>query len=252
MIAINSKHYSKIALFLLGFSSFVWNANPANAILRSVNLNNEDFTIDPSGLGSNNAAGNSTINITSTPNGFGSTFNISDTFLLLGASDVNSTINGAPTNSTQSNTNVRATYSSLDITQANIDNGLNFAFNWAFQGTDDTLDSFLIGLAPQGTGVNGIESYIFIQGNYDSNQTVNQNVDLSGLTSGPGSYDFIVSLSEADGPGNSAAGFDNIVVSPANVPFEVSPTMGFLILGGLYGGSSYLKRRKSAAKIDFK
>ena len=252
MIEINTKNYSKIILLLLGFSSVIWNANPANAIIGTEYIDNTAFSIDTFGL--NNAAGNSTIGTTADPEGFNRQFDttVGNTFLLLGATDVDSTINGGPTNNTQSTVNVTATYNTVDITPSNISDGLlNISFDWAFQGTNQTFDSFLVGLVPEGGGVGGLGDGVVIlpQGNYDI-QNFNDNIDISGLNAG--NYDLIVSLTDATLPGNSAAGFDNITISevPVGVPFKVSPNLGLFILGGLFLSSSHLKRRKLETQIN--
>ena len=252
MIEINTKNYSKIVLLSLGFSSVIWNANPANAIIGTEVLDNTNFTIDTVGI--NNAAGNSTIDNTATPNGFGSQFddNNGNSFLLLGATDTNSTIDGIPTNSVQDNVNVTATSVPFNISSDNISDGaLNFGFDWSFQGTNEALDSFFIGIAPTGTGSSNIIFPLLVNQTSYGSGTFNSNYDVSGLSAG--NYDLIVSLTESTGTGNSAAGFDNFAISepPNDVPFGVSPNSGLLILSVLFGGSSYLKRRKSAAKIEF-
>ncbi len=254
MIDINSKLYSKMAILLLGIASITWNANPAKAISGTSSLDNEDFTIDTVGI--NNAPGNSIIDDTNTPTGFGFQFDNAGTFLLLGATDTGSLINGSPTNSGQNNVNVTATSAPFEITASNISDGfLNFNFDWSFQGTNDVFDSFFIGIAPTGTGSSNIIFPLLVNQSSYGFGTVDTDYDISGLSAGD--YDLIVSLTESTGAGNSAAAFDNISISevppdPTPVPFEASPTLGLLIVGGLFGGSSYLKRRQSAAKIDLK
>ena len=235
---INRKLYTKIALVLLGFSHIFWNSNPANALTGSLSLSNEDFTISGSGI--NNAPGNSTIDNTAPPNGFGNHFDDSGTFLLLGATDPNVGISSSPGNANSSG--ISPTF---DITNQNKSLGLNLAFDWAFQG-DSTIDSFQVLIA------NSDLSQLvtaFSQNTYGSG-TFTGTVDISSLAPGT-DYSVYVTLNEAIANGNSAAGFDNIAISAVAVPFEFSPGLGLLMMGGLFGGSTYLKKRKLAANVNF-
>jgi hypothetical protein len=269
MTEINRKLYSKVALFLLGVSPLVWNANPASAISTNVTIDNTSFAISPS-IGVNNAPHNSAIEnnsistIAGAPNfggGFGDKFasTTGDTFLLLGASNTAKNINQGTTTNTanngnrfDSNVNVDARYQSFSVDADDVQDGLNFSFDWAFRGTTtDFGDRFVIGFVPTGENA-GSEDFktILSQVNYGDG-TFSGNASLTGLT--PGNYDLLISLSEATTIGNSAVGFDNFAIadvpSSTTVPFEFSPTMGLLLVGSVFGGSSYLKRRK-AAKIE--
>ena len=242
---------NKITLLLLGLFAVACNAKPASAFTSPFNIDNSDFTVDPGTLGSNSAAGNSTINTTSTtdsPYGFGTQFDTSDTnsFLLLGAVDVDSGINDGG-NKTLNSTNVNATSTPFMIDSVNIAVGtVDFEFDYSFQGTDDFSDNFNIELRPENAAI-GTGTRILRTGNYGGG-SVSQNIDISGLSEG--NYVVGISLTEATGDtDNSAAGFDNFVVSqtapPATpVPFGAAPNTGIFILGSLYAGSSYLKRRK--------
>ena len=241
----------KITLLLLGLFAVAVNAKSANAFGSPFSIDNENFTLN-NNFGVNNASGAATIDNTATPDGFGFEFDDSGTFLLLGADDPNDTINNGSnvdtTNATTNvtNTNVTATSPSFNLTQDNINAGLNVQFDWSFQGTENFQDNFFVALAPAGQSPNKLvlpPQQLFGAGNVD------QNVDVSSYT--PGDYQLVVSLSESTLAGNSAAGFDNIFVSevapppPATpVPFGAAPNTGIFILGSLYAGSSYLKRRK--------
>ena len=233
MIEFNYKLYSKVILFLLGVSPLVWNANPASAITDSLEIDNTSFTVDT--IGDNAASGDLAIDNTE----FGDIFADGDTFLLLGATSANANIAAS-----SPNVNATATFANFEISSDNVSDGsLNFSFDWAFAGDNDALDNFFVGIGPTGGSVT---NFVTFQASYGSG-TFDQSIDISGLT--PGNYDLVVSLTESTGPGNSAAGFDNIAIS--SVPFEFSPALGLFLVGGLFGGSSYLKRKK-AAKIDLK
>ena len=246
---INRKLCTKIALVLLGFSPILWNTNSAQAVTGSLNIDNEDFTVIQN-FGVNNAPGNSTIdNTATTSNGFGDHFSDADsnTFLLLGASDPNSTIN-AGTNNAQEGANSLALSTNFEIDETNRTNGLDVSFDWAFQGTNDIFDEFVVAIANSDFS----EFQTLIEQDTYGSGTVNQSFDVSGLAAGT-DYSLYVAVNEADNFGNSAAGFDNITVAPTSVgvPFEFSPSLGLLMMGGLFGGHAYLKRRRSAANVNF-
>ena len=235
---INRNFCTKIALVLLGFSPIFWNTDPAHAVTGSLNLDNEDFTfISGQDNGVNNAAGNSNIDETATPQGFGNHFSDSDTFLLLGATDPSSNISSSPASQ-----NVTAFSEQFEIDSRDIQEGVVVEFDWAFQGTDDESDSFVVRI------INSSESDIatVITENSYGQGSYSGIVDVSDF-SGGSDYSLFVTLNEGAFDGkNSAAGFNNISVS---VPFEFSPGLGLLMMGGLFGGSTYLKRRKLASKI---
>ena len=237
----------KITLLLLGLFAVVYNAKSANAFSSPFNLDNESFTLNNANLGAADATGNSAINTTANPNGFGSQFDTSGTFLLLGANDPNQGIDSG-SNANENSSNVSAT-APINIDSNNISAGeINFQFDYSFQGNDTfNQDSFLVALI----GGSSTFEQIVSEGTY-GNSSFNGNVDISTLT--PGNYDLFVSLNESTAPGNSAVGFDNFVVSevgtappPAEVPFGAAPNTGIFILGSLYAGSSYLKRRKTSS-----
>ena len=227
----------KITLLLLGLFAVAINAKSAKAFTTPFNLDNESFALDNNNLGANNVSGTSSINATSNPEGFENQFDATDgnTFLLLGANDPSQGINSG-TNAAENNINVTAR-STFNVDASNISAGtLNFGFDYSFQGTNDTFDSFFVALAPTGNAPNKL---ILTQPNYGGGN-INRNIDISDLT--PGNYDLVVSLTESTFAGNSAAAFDNITIQA--VPFGAAPNTGIFILGSLYAGSSYLKRRK--------
>ncbi len=238
---INRKCCTKIALILLGFSPLFWNSNPAHALTGSLNLNNENFTSDGGPLDID-APGTSTINTTSTPNGFGGHFSSTggDTFLLLGGNDATKTIPN-----TRENANSYAYSEVFTLTAGNIaSDSLKFTFDWAFQGNVEALgsDSFEVFIYDSALTT---PTSIFKQTTFGQAYAQEETVDISGFA--PGDYVFYVTLNENTGNGNTAAGFDNISV--AAVPFEFSPGLGLLIVGGLFGGHTYLKRRKLATNV---
>ncbi|GAB4534779.1 MAG: hypothetical protein Tsb0014_21210 [Pleurocapsa sp.] len=245
---MNHKFCTNIALALLGFSPILWNSSPAHAVTGSLSIDNTDFTVIQN-FGVNNAPGDSTIDNTAISDGFGDQFSDTggNTFLLLGASDPTSTINGG-TNAGQEDGNSVATSTTFEITQDNIDNGLDVSFDWAFQGNGSAFDEFVVAI----TNSSFTEFKELINQDSYGSGTVDQSFDISSLSTGT-DYMLYVAVNEANNFGNSAAGFDNISVAPTppvGVPFEFSPTLGLLIMGGLFGGSSYLKRRRLSANID--
>ena len=243
----------KITLLLLGLFAVAYHAKPANAFGSPFSIDNKDFTLNPGNLGLSEADADSTINSNANPNGFEGQFDATNgnTFLLLGATDVDSGIN-AGDNAALSNTNVSAISAPFTIDADNISAGkINFQFDYSFQGTNDLLDSFLIGVQPVGDADNLVP--LVFQQSYDSG-FVDTDLDVSSGFSA-GNYELGIYLTESNaGSGNSAAGFDNIFVSevapppPATpVPFGAAPNTGIFILGSLYAGSSYLKRRKMSS-----
>ena len=242
----------KITLLLLGLFAVAVNAKSANAFSSPFSIDNEQFTVNPSTYGINNASANSFINTTANPNGFEGQFDFAsdpgNTFLLLGATNVSQSINGI-TNNSLDKVNSDATSTPFSIDAGNINAGLNIQFDWSFQGTNDARDSFYVGIQPVGNSSNVVDVIDVL--NYGSG-SVDQNVNLAGLGLTPGDYEMTIALTESNiGSGNSAAGFDNVFVSevapppPATpVPFGAAPNTGIFILGSLYAGSSYLKRRK--------
>ena len=234
----------KITLLLLGLFAVACNAKSANAFTSPFSLDNTDFTVSPSSRGLNNAAGNSAINTTATP-GFGGQFDAANgnTFLLLGATDTSSAIDGVNNTNLVDDNNSFAVSDTINIDQTNIDAGaINFKFDYSFQGTDDTLDSFFVQLRPK-SGTSGSNQTLVSRTNYGTG-TVDESIDITGFSTGD--YELRIILNEANGDNEySAAGFDNVTVK--NVPFGVAPNTGILILGGLYAGSKYLKRRKMSS-----
>ena len=249
----------KITLLLLGLFAVAINAKSANAIGNTpFNIDNTDFTIRDSSnnvdntLGINNAAGNSTINTTANPNGFNSKFDTTggNTFLLLGATDDASSIN-AGGNTTLNGTNSVATSIPFAIDSTNISDGaINFKFDYSFQGNFSPRDNFAIQVRPEGSNATGAELVFrntYSEGSEDINLDLGAGSEFNTLGFTNGDYEMAILLNESNGDTrNSAAGFDNFSVSsvPTPVPFGAAPNTGIFILGSLYAGSSYLKRRK--------
>jgi hypothetical protein len=246
---INYKFCTKIALILLGASPLFWNSNPAHAISGNLALDNGSFLIAPSNTGVTTAPGSSNIDNSTTIPSFGDKFSDSGTFLLLGTNNpAGSTIQGS------GGVNSSGTSPTFELTSSNISRGLDLSFDWAFQGNSGTggpnnvygttnADSFRVFIANPDLD----ETVLAFQQSAYGSGSFNDTVDISSLTPG-NDYSVYVSLTEAAGLGNSAAGFDNIGVG---VPFEFSPSLGLLMMGGLFGGHTYLKRRKLAANAKF-
>ena len=240
--------FKHLGALLAASSAVLAFAPSASAII--ANLNPGDFsTTTPTTVGT--ATGGVPIDDQAAPDGFG--FAFSDPFLLLGAAPTDTDIPGDSLN----NANSVATSSTFFLSPSNLSNGTRIKFNWAFQGnsTGDSLfsdeDNFSIVLlntgAPQAASIFSREADDFGSG---SESIFIDSTSGTGLTSGV--YRLRITLNENDDIfGNStAAGFNQISVTA--VPFEFSPAMGLLAVGGLFGGSSILKRRKAASKVDLK
>jgi hypothetical protein len=269
LMNMNHKFCTKIALVLLGASPIFWNSNPAQAL--TLSLDNTTFTNKFTGSGYlvNNAARSSTIDDTAVATGtqltyntgsgggFGNRFsNNGDTFLLLGATNTSQTINGGSgtnSNKGQSEQNTIAQSPTFTLSQFDINNDLIVSFDWAFYGTQNSsgsiVDDFKVTIENDNYSATVLPSMTnFGQGTFSGT------VDLAGLQSNS-NYRLLVTLNEDAGAltGNSAAGFDNIALAPTGtaVPFEFSPSLGLLLMGGLFGGHTYFKRRKLAANAKF-
>ncbi|BAU63918.1 hypothetical protein STA3757_12870 [Stanieria sp. NIES-3757] len=243
----------KSCLFALAASSFLLAEMPAKAI--NLSLDSSAFNITQ-GIGSNSTVTTSDINVKSPPDGFGNgtTGFFADPFLLLGANPSNTSI----TTDSLRNNNSEAESYSFSISQTDITNGIKLNFAWAFQGNAtgaagdkdnfnifleniDTSDRFTVftqSLNRTGTSPN------FVTTGYGSNDQQTAFADTIDMT--PGDYRVLITLNENTNTRSSAAGFDNFVVSNA-VPFEFSPSQGLFLVGGFWGLSNLIKRRKQLA-----
>jgi hypothetical protein len=247
---------TKVGLCLItATSSLFLIAKPSQAI--SANLSSSDFTQNEGLVTGVNGATNGIDNATGNA-GFDNFF-VSDDFLLLGA---NSTDTNITTDSRRSGNSV-ATSIPLHLNSSDLNpaNGLRVNFNWVFDGNSlgnvNDKDNFNITLTKNDFSTTAT---IF-------DRTVDPSDSLPGYGSGsesvfltsadfsspvnatPGDYILQIALNEnANLIKSSAAGFNQISV--AAVPFEFSPTQGLLAIGGLWGISTYLKRKKAVARLS--
>ncbi|WP_353928905.1 hypothetical protein WJM97_11230 [Okeanomitos corallinicola TIOX110] len=209
-----------------------------------------DFTV--SGLaGSNNASPSIPVNIQAPQNGFGNVFN--SNFILLGA-NTGSTSIIAPG---LSNGNSIASSPVFTLTPFAVANPITLTFNWAFNGnasgTGSNADNFNILLVKTDESVeelffsrtagNAVGRYGF--GNVETG------VIGSGLLT-PGQYQIIINLNENAGSANSAAGFNNIVLSgpPEPVPFGFSTNASLVVFGGVFYGFHQFRKKHSFKKAS--
>ncbi|MDJ0898837.1 MAG: hypothetical protein QNJ55_08490 [Xenococcus sp. MO_188.B8] len=211
-------------------------ATPSHALI--VNLTPIDFS---NGGGTiDTAPFDSGINTISGSEGFDNYFN--STYLLLGADNGDTNISDSPA----SGDSVAFTGNTFEISSTDATNGVTFAFDWAFQGTesgvqDEFFISFINTTLTQSFDVFNKESPGYGEGT--------ESLFLTNLT--PGDYELEITLNEAGGrndDGNTAAGFDNITVS--SVPFEFSPSVGLIMMGGIFAFSRYAKSRKVKQELE--
>jgi hypothetical protein len=231
---------TKVGLFLTAASSFALLTGQAAQAL-DLNLDTSGFTkVGGSGVFNNNAPVNGTINTTSTPNGFGNLFD--SPYLLLGADSNQTATNG-------NNADENTTVISNETFALSSNDYVAFKFDWAFQGnsTQAATDNFILRIVPQGTGA--IRTIFQTNAPTEFGVRKGQPVNFAPGSITSGNYKLAIVLNEPALDGfNSAAGFDNISVTA--VPFEFSPTQGLLAIGGLWGISAFLKRRKAAAMLN--
>lgn len=205
----------------------------------------------------------SVINQTNIPDGFGNYDGTNDffdsSFFLLGseASEAISVNSNPPL----VETNI-AVFNGIEIDTNNQNKDLVIEFDWIFQGNQQDisgfdLDLFTVSLVGTGTNTSGgavdVDLEFLARNEYDDGRDYSYTVE-GGLF--VGSYTLVASVIESpDLPitnllsvDNSAAGLGNINVT--TVPFEFSPTLGILIVGG-FGALSYLtKHQKNLRKFD--
>lgn len=235
----------KSCLFTLAASSLLLADIPAHAI--NLSFDASQFSITQ-GIGNNSTPITSDINVKSPPDGFGDGTNgfFLEEFLLLGARPSDTSI---PTDSLVDN-NSTAESPSFSVDSEDITKGIKLKFTWAFRGnatgdtadkdnfnillvnvdTLDTFDVFTRDLADPGNG-------------YGSSYTQVATADTTGMTAG--NYKVSIELNENTNLNSSAAGYDDFEIT--NVPFEFSPSQGLLLIGGFWGLSFFMKRRKQLA-----
>ncbi len=246
--------FKHLGAFLAASSAVVAFAPSASALGTIVDLGPGAFsTGTPTTVGT--ATGGSPIDDQAAPDGFGDAF--IDPFLLLGAAPTDTDIPGDSLNNANS---VATTTSTFNLSSSNLTNGLRIKFNWAFQGNSTGVaalgddDNFSIVLAKSGSLTERASVFSRNAPDYGFGSEsifIDSSSGIFGALT-PGAYSLRITLNENDeGAGlSTAAGFNQITVTA--VPFEFSPAMGLLAVGGLFGGSSILKRRKAANKVDLK
>ncbi|GAB4241879.1 MAG: hypothetical protein Kow0049_30890 [Stanieria sp.] len=225
-------------LFALAASSLLLVEMPAHAI--NLSLDSSAFTVQL-GIGSNAVPVTSTINTGNFSNGSGFENHFSQDFLLLGALADDSTI---PTDSLDFG-NSRAVSTQFTLSSQDVSEDLNINFKWAFNGNATGAagdqDNFTLSIV-------GPTNQTFftktLPGGYGKDTST---ATISANTLTAGNYRLRINVNENDDFDlhSSAAGFDDIQL--ASVPFEFSPSQGLLLVGGFWGLSNFIKRRKQLA-----
>ena len=226
-------------------ASFFLAATPSHAITTA--FSNTDFVpsvdFNDGGVVDNDATTGGNINVGNIPNGFGDGINgfFTKDYLLLGADDSDTNIGASDTRGDS----VAITTPTFTIS-SNTDD-VTLLFDWAFQGNNSTStdDEFSIGIID--SGLTAFTQFFKIESpNFGSNS--GESRTLSGFD--PGEYHVLIQLNEAGGvsPLNSAVGFDNI--SATSVPFEFSPSVGLIMMGGIFAFSRYAKSRKVKQELE--
>jgi hypothetical protein len=236
---------NKISLLIAAAGSLFLTTQAAEAL--DLTIDPSDFTQNSSGVVNNNASNTESINTGTPTAGFGNFF--TSNYLLLGADSTDTITDG---NNADTNSSIRSnTTFTLSGTQR-----IAVEFDWAFQGDSTGLtgdiDSFNLRLL----SINPLTNAVLSSRQLFSNSAaagygskVNQIAVALGNSYPAGTYRLGFTLNENDSTGtNSAAGFDNISVYA--VPFEFSPAQGLLAVGGIWGISAYLKRKKAAATLS--
>lgn len=248
------------------FGLFLSSATSAHAFSLGLNASvGEVFT---------NVNASSTVNTTATPNGFGNFFQAQDDpFTLLGSSSPNVTIPSGR-NFLSPDTSIVL---SDTFTLGTPGQGLKVEFDWSFQGNSTGLlgtlyDTFDVTLLGVGAGSSGLDIELLNTKIYQEqlNETItiptgslpigNYQIQFSVIepsvvpdVSSPDTldnirYDGSLISSQFDlSTDNSAAGIDNLDVS--TVPFEFSPTLGILVVGGFWGLLFWKKHKVKLGKL---
>jgi hypothetical protein len=245
---------TKVGLFLTAVSSLFLIAKPSQAVIAnlSTTVGSSNFT----GIqGQVNAVpGTNDIDNATGTAGFDNFFGSSD-FLLLGATTSNTNIT---TDSFRGGNSI-AESSIFSLSQANIDAGIAIDFNWAFDGNSTgavgNRDNFSIiltdGTSSAAVFDRQVNTTLPGVGYGSGSESVSLTAIDFDVAPTPGNYQLLITLNEngnATTGSSSAAGFNQISV--AAVPFEFSPSQGLLAVGGLWGISAFLKRRKAAAMLN--
>jgi hypothetical protein len=259
---------TKVGLFLTAVSSLFLIAKPSQAVIANLSTSPSPginhFTQDGTTGAVNAVAGSNAIDNATDASGFDDFFGTND-FLLLGSKTTDSTIIGDTVRGGNSIADSRL----FPLNSVDLSNGINIDFNWAFDGNangnSSNKDNFSIVLysedesnqadvfsqkvdqgPPVSIGYGTGSEKIFLNGtNFESPATAG-NYFLRLQLNENGTTSTTLPLSSTNY--STAAGFNNVSVSA--VPFEFSPAQGLLAVGGLWGISAYLKRRKAAAMLN--
>lgn len=243
----NIKHLS---VLLTTASALFTLAQPAKAI---TNLAPGDFN---SILGEvDTAAANNLIDQASfvSDDGFGDVF--STDFLLIGAATSDTTI---PTDSLNDN-NSLARSINFTLDADDVSGTIDIDFKWAFNGNSAGLagldqDNFSISLVKSDLSASALVLSKAATAGYGSG-TESITIDSGANSLTAGDYFLQIVLNENSGNStSSAAGFNQITLTPdpepdpdpdpTPVPFETSPTLGLLMIGGIYGVNRLRKSKK--------
>ncbi len=211
--------------------------------------------ITNSGTVDNAATSAGLLNTTAVPNGFGGFFNSPNgpTFLAVGATGTG-TISASPTG-----VNSRTT-STFNVSAADAAASTNIFANfiYAYQGapTGSVINDFVINLVnPSGSDKVTIFDAANGSAGYSSGTTVsNLFVNSSGgffNFYGAGNYGFEIALTESGfGSVNTAAGFNQVLISSTPVPFDFDPSAGIAILGAGFGLNKLRKNLKAKKDLN--
>jgi hypothetical protein len=183
-------------------------------------------------------------------NGFANpTALFTEDFLLLGALATNTNI---PTDSLKNNNSVAQSIQLVNLTAGDIINGIGLSFRFGYNGNSSGVanndrDNFAISLINTSGAANGFGDFISVNAPTYSTANSISTILTSQVALQPGNYALLISVNEnADVFGRStAAGFNNIAISP--IPFEFNPAVGVGLLG-LACGTNMLKKAKKAVK----
>ena len=216
----------------------------------SVNLAPTDFSLSsdtPSGQANAVGASNA-INQAIGPNGFsnisaGDVF--SSDFLLLGATTSATDILSDGVNSNNSS----AESTIFPISATDVSDGIVINFKWAFNGNAtggfSDSDTYFVRLQNDDVASQFVDAIgKTAPGEYGSG-TESVNINTTGLTAG--NYYLQITLNENVNSNSSAAGFNQITLEnpSVSVPFEFSPSLGLMIMGGIFITTRYAKSRKA-------
>lgn len=236
-----------LGVFFAAASTLLLFSQPAGAVIANLSPSNFSLSAETPGGEVNAVGASNAINQASPTNGFGTVFD--EDFLLLGAITTASDIHDDGLISGNSTANS----SNFSLTGTDLAAGITVDFEWAFNGNSvgtpfEDQDKFSILL--KNFGVPTESAFVLgkaAAGDYGSG-TESVNVNTSGLSAG--NYFLQITLDENSGNLNSsAAGFNQIAVS-TSVPFEFSPSVGLIMMGGIFVYSRYAKSRKVKQELE--